>query len=89
MRNTLQYNKIIKALQSLHKTHPTYNMGRHIATALDGYPDVWGLTDREFLFAVNKYITELDMDHFHNEDIDVIIKDGLDLNHILDEEEEE
>jgi hypothetical protein len=89
VRNTLQYNKIIKALQSLHKTHPTYNMGRHIATALDGYPDVWGLTDREFLFAVNKYITELDMDHFHNEDIDVIIKDGLDLNHILDEEEEE
>ncbi len=89
MRNTLQYNKIIKALQSLHKTHPTYNMGRHIATALDGYPDVWGLTDKEFLFAVNKYITELDMDHFHNEDIDVIIKDGLDLNHILDEEEEE
>jgi hypothetical protein len=89
VRNTLQYNKIIKALQSLHKTHPTYNMGRHIATALDGYPDVWGLTDREFLFAINKYITELDMDHFHNEDIDVIIKDGLDLNHILDEEEEE
>ena len=89
MRNTLQYNKIIKALQSLHKTHPTYNMGRHIATALDGYPDIWGLTDREFLFAVNKYITELDMDHFHNEDIDVIIKDGLNLNHILDEEEEE
>jgi hypothetical protein len=88
MKTNLQYNKIIKALQSLHKKHPTYNMGRHIATALDGYPDVWGLTDREFLFAINKYITELDIDHFHNEDIDVIIKDGLDLNHILDEEEE-
>jgi hypothetical protein len=42
MKTNLQYNKIIKALQSLHKKHPTYNMGRHIATALDGYPDVWG-----------------------------------------------
>jgi hypothetical protein len=63
-------------------------MGRHIATALDGYPDVWGLTDREFLFALNKYIIELDMDVLHNEDVDLIIKEGLDLNHILDEEEE-
>jgi hypothetical protein len=63
-------------------------MGRHIATALDGYPDVWGLTDREFLFALNKYIIELDMDVLHDEDVDLIIKEGLDLNHILDEEEE-
>jgi hypothetical protein len=63
-------------------------MGRHIATALDGYPDVWGLTDREFLFALNKYIIELDMDVLHDENVDLIIKEGLDLNHILDEEEE-
>jgi len=88
MRNVLHYNKIIKVLQTLHKKHPSYNMGRHIATALDGYPDIWGLTDREFLFALNKYMIELDMDHFHDEDIDNIIKEGLDLNHILDEEEE-
>jgi hypothetical protein len=63
-------------------------MGRHIATALDGYPDVWGLTDRELLFALNKYIIELDMDVLHDENVDLIIKEGLDLNHILDEEEE-
>lgn len=88
MRTNLHYNKIIKALQTLHKTHPSYNMGRHIATALDGYPDVWGLTDRELLFALNKYIIELDMDVLHDENVDLIIKEGLDLNHILDEEEE-
>ena len=88
MRTNLHYNKIIKALQTLHKTHPSYNMGRHIATALDGYPDVWGLTDRELLFALNKYIIELDMDVLHDENVDLIIKEGLDLTHILDEEEE-
>ena len=89
MRTNLHYNKIIRALQTLHKTHPSYNMGRHIATALDGYPDVWGLTDRELLFALNKYIIELDMDVLHDENVDLIIKEGLDLNHILDEEEED
>lgn len=89
MKASIQYNKIIKALQTLHKTHPSYNMGRHIATALDGYPDIWGLTDREFLFALNKYIIELDMDIPHDENIDDIIKGGLNLHSILDEEEEE
>jgi hypothetical protein len=89
MRTNLQYNKIIRALQMLNKKYPSYNMGRHISTALDGYPDVWGMTDKEFLFALNKYIVEMDIDVPHDENIDLIIKEGLDLSHILDEDDEE
>lgn len=78
-------------LESLHKAHPTYNIGRHISTALDGYDDIWGVTDKEFLFALEKYELELNMDspHIDEEEIEEIIKDGMNLERTLFEEEEE
>jgi hypothetical protein len=85
------YRQIIKALERLQKAHPTYNIGRHIATALDGYTDVWGVTDKEFLFALQKYEIELNMDYSHvdEEEIEDIIKDGMNLERLfLDEEED-
>lgn len=82
------YKQIIDVLQRLNKAHPTYNMGRHISTALDGYDDVWGVSDKEMLFALEKYEIELnmDVDHVDQEEIDKIIKDGMNLNDILEEE---
>lgn len=78
-------------LENLHKAHPTYNIGRHISTALDGYDDIWGVTDKEFLFALEKYELELnmDIDHIDQEEIEQIIKDGMNLERTLFEEEEE
>jgi hypothetical protein len=78
-------------LENLHKAHPTYNIGRHISTALDGYDDMWGVTDKEFLFALEKYELELnmDIDHIDQEEIEEIIKDGMNLERTLFEEEEE
>lgn len=78
-------------LESLHKAHPTYNIGRHISTALDGYDDIWGVSDKEFLFALEKYELELnmDIDHIDQEEIEKIIKDGMNLERTLFEEEEE
>ena len=78
-------------LERLHKAHPTYNIGRHISTALDGYDDVWGVSDKEFLFALEKYELELNMDtdHIDQEEIEKIIKDGMNLERTLFEEEEE
>ena len=78
-------------LESLHKAHPTYNIGRHISTALDGYNDVWGVTDKEFLFALEKYelALNMDIDYIDQEEIEKIIKDGMNLERTLFEEEEE
>ena len=78
-------------MERLRKAHPTYNIGRHISTALDGYDDIWGVTDKEFLFALEKYELELnmDVDHIDQEEIDEIIKDGMNLERTLFEEEEE
>jgi hypothetical protein len=85
------YRKIIHVLERLHKAHPTYNIGRHISTALDGYDDIWGVTDKEFLFALEKYELELNMDspHIDEEEIEEIIKDGMNLERTLFEEEED
>lgn len=87
------YNQIIHILQELHKGFPTYNMGRHLSTALDEYGcNIWGMTDKEMEYVLYKYKSQLEMDVPHTDDdteIDRIIKDGMDLDNILKEEEEE
>ena len=91
MRKASYYSQILQTLQQLHTAYPTYNMGRHLATALDGYGDIWGLTDKEILFALRKYKSELEMDVPHTDDkeIDQIIQDGMNLEDILKEEDGE
>jgi hypothetical protein len=65
-------------------------MGRHISTVLDEYGDVWGMTDKELAFALTKYKSQLDLDIPHPDDseIDKILKEGMDLDNILKEEED-
>jgi len=90
MKQPNYYRQILKALDRLHKAHPTYNMGRHLATALDE-SNLWGLDDKELLFALQKYEIELNIDHPHidDEEIEEIIKDGMNLERTLFEEEED
>jgi hypothetical protein len=64
-------------------------MGQHISTAVDG-SELWGVTDKEMLLALEKYEASLEMDVNHNEEeIEEIIKDGMNLERTLFEEEEE
>lgn len=88
-RKTSYYNQAIHILQDLHKSYPEYNMGRHIATALDGYGDVWGLSDKELTFLLGKYKTRLDLDipHVADSDIDEIMRGGMDLDSLFKEED--
>jgi hypothetical protein len=82
------YNQVLKLLQQLQSSYPHYNMGRHLSTALADYGDFWGISDKELLFALSKYKSQLDMDFPHvEEDIDNIIKEAQDLDTILKEED--
>jgi hypothetical protein len=89
MSKKTHYTEIINILQELNKNFPTYNLGRHLATALDGYGDIWGITDKEFAFALSKYKTEIEMDvpHADENELEKIIKEGMDLENILKEED--
>jgi hypothetical protein len=84
------YNDALHILQELHKSFPTYNLGRHLATALSDYGDIWGMTDKELVYALNKYKAELEMDipHTDESELEKIIKEGMDLDNILKEEED-
>jgi hypothetical protein len=89
MKKTNHHSKIIKLLQELHSSYPNYTMGRHISTALSDYGDFWGITDQEMLFALTKYKSQLEMDvpHSDEKEIDEIIKQAMDLENILKEED--
>ena len=84
-----QYQQALHILQELHRDFPTYNLGRHLSTALADYGDIWGMTDKELLFALEKYKGEIEMDvpHPDESEIDRIIKEGMDLDNILKEED--
>ncbi len=92
MRKASDSSKVINLLSKLHTKYPTYNLARHISTAVSDYGDIWGMTDRELLFALSKYATTLDMDSSPIEDdayVDRIVKEGMDLSTILNDPEQE
>lgn len=91
MRKASYYSQILTLLQQLHAAYPQYNMGRHLATALDEYGDIWGLTDKEVLFALEKYKSQLELDvpHTDENELDQIIKDGMNLDDILKDQDGE
>lgn len=84
------YRQIIKTLERLKKAHPTYNIGRHISTALDE-SNLWGVSDKEFLLALEKYEIELNIDYPHEDEDDLkkIIKGGMNLERMFLEEDED
>jgi hypothetical protein len=90
MRRASAYNQSLAILHELQKEYPQYNLGRHLATALDEYGDVWGVPDTEVLFALKKYRAQLNMDlnRSDSQDIEMIIQDGIDLDNILKEDNE-
>lgn len=86
MKKPNYYKQILSTLTRLNKICPSCNIGKHLSTALDGH-DMWGITDKNFLQALTDYEVELETD-VPNDDIEDIIKRGMNLNNILEEEEE-
>ena len=86
------YKKVLKMLEALHKEYPTFNLGRHLATALDDYGDFWGIADKELLFLLEKYKTALELDQLTVMDdayVSKIIKDSENFDDILKDGDEE
>jgi len=89
MGTTNYYRKIIQVLERLHKAHPFYNMGQHISTAVDG-AELWGVPDKELFLSLQSYESslEMDRDHVDEEELEDIIKDGMNLERLFEEEED-
>jgi hypothetical protein len=86
-RKANYFHQVIKTLEELHKQFPKYNLGKHLSTALDGH-DIWAMSDKDVLQCLRDYKTELEMDIPHkDDDVEDIIKQGLNLHNILDDED--
>lgn len=83
------YFRILDTLKELKERHPSYNLGRHIETVRSEYGDIWGLSDKELFYAFEKYFSqlELDLEDLSEEYVDQIVKDGENLEDILNEED--
>lgn len=80
------HDEIIRALQDLHTLYPNQNTGRHLSMALSEYGDCWAMSDKELLFALQKYSAELDINTVDDSEIQKIIKDGMDLKPLEEDE---
>jgi hypothetical protein len=80
------YNRSLVVLDKLKKFMPNVSLGKHLATALEDY-NIENISDKDLFIRLNDYLSELESDVPHCQDLEDIIKDGLDLNHILDSEE--
>lgn len=87
------FQLIVNQLSELHKEHPTYSFGKIISMAFADYTDVWGITDKEALFALEKFKTELDLDLTDQiaspEYMEKLYKDVDNFDDILNEDEDE
>lgn len=83
-------NEICQTLKELHKLYPSQNLGRHLDAAFADYPSLFGVTDREILFALQRYQATLEIDPIASDaEIEKIIREGSNLDTILDEEEDD
>ena len=76
------YKEIVTILDDLGKTYPSYGLGRHLSTAFSEYTDLWGISDKEILFAITKYRAELSYDvprETYEEDIEQLKEDSKNL----------
>jgi len=84
------YKAILDVLLELHKDHPTYEMGKHFSIALSEYRDIFSVPDKEILKALKKYQEEISEEADITEDyIDKIVEEGMNLDTILDENEDD
>lgn len=80
------YNRSLVVLDKLKKFMPDVSLGKHLTTALEEY-NIENISDKDLFIKLNDYLSTLESDVPHCQDLEEIIKDGLDLNHILDSEE--
>lgn len=84
------YKAILDVLLELHKDHPTYELGKHLSIALSEYKDIFAVPDKEILQALLVYQQEIAQEIDITDDyIDQIVKDGMNLDTILDENDDD
>jgi hypothetical protein len=90
-KNDALYNQALTILKRLHTKYPNFTLGRHLSVAFSDYGDLESVSPKEFVFGLEKYEAELEIESpiAGEDELNKIISDGMNLDHILDEDEEE
>lgn len=83
------FKEWVTIIETLHRTYPQENIGWHLALALADYPDVSVISDKELIFAFEKYQTErsLDINNLASDEwVEKIREDG---EHLFDKQTDE
>ena len=88
-KKATEYNSILRVLSELHMNHPNRSLGQHLTMILADYKDLWHVSNKELLFATEKYQAELEFNIASPEDVDKVIKDAQDLTKLFEEEDYE
>jgi len=90
-RHSADYHNLINTIRDLKDKYPNQGVANHISQALADYGDIWGLSDKEFAFALEKYAATMDLDQasIGADYLDKVIEDGMDLDNILGEDEDD
>lgn len=80
------YDKWFSLLRNICYSHPKVTIGKHIHRALDG-ADMLTIDNNKFFSLLEVYSDRLAIDIVHDEEVDEIIKQGMKLSTILEEDE--
>lgn len=93
MRNPNYKKKFILVLQELCDTYPNQDISFHLSFILEEYPTNFDTLPDKILYELAyKYKCEKDIDFYPNtpeSELDRILREGNDLEHILDEDGED
>ena len=73
------YKKILFTINKITILFPQQTLGKHLATAFDEH-QIENLNDRDLFNILNDYLIELESDIPHCEDVEEILKQGMNLN---------
>ena len=80
------YKKSLTVLDKLKHTYPDITLGKHLFTCFNEY-NLENISDKDLYNNLFDYLSELESDVPHNDDVEQIIRVGMNLNNILEDEE--
>lgn len=83
------YQEIIYLMEDLKREHPHLNFANHVSMALSDYKNPEEISDKELLFALEKYKTELEFHIAPEVEVEKIVRDAQNLDKLFQEEEDE
>lgn len=88
-RKSNPFKQCLTKLQTFQRQYPNQSLGMHLSRAMSDYGDLWGVSDREFLFALERYEFEMENNLASDKEVERIIKEGQNLTTLFEEEDDD